>query len=1028
MRIPSDLTADPSPRRRHRARWWLIGLAIVLVVLLISLRSLAGIYTDSLWFSSVGYHNVFSTLLAIKLGLFGVFGAIFFAVLWVNLVVCDRIAGHDIVLAQEDELVRRYQQYVRPYAGRIYVALAFVIALIGASGTIGQWNNWILFRHGGDFGITDPQFGKDIGFYVFKLPFLTFIVDWTLAILIVTLAVTLVFHYFNGGIQPQRGLPRVRPPVKAHISVLLALIALDKAVGYIFQRWSLVNAQDGYVNGAGYTDVHARLPAELLLAVVSVFAALILLYNIRQQGWTLPVLAIGIWAFVALVVGIIYPALLQTLKVTPAQSSLEAPYIQRNITATRDAYGLTNVKVHSFPASTSITAAQTVAASPTIANIRQWDPDPTISLQTFQRQQAIKSYYQFPALGVDRYTVGGQRTPVLIGVREISSANVPSPSWVNIHLQYTHGNGAAVALANQTNSSNPVYTVQGVPPTSSQGLPAITQPSVYFALGESGYVVANTKQEEVDYQLNGTSVESHYSGTGGVQLSSIFTRAAFALRLGDFNLLISSQITNKSRIMFVRDPVAMAQKAAPFLSFDHDPYAVINKNGGIDWVVDGYTTTANYAYSQNADTQQVAIGSTLPASYNYVRNSVKVVIDAYSGKMTFYDADPKDPIIQAYSAAFPHMFQPLSKMSPQLQAHLRYPEDIFSVQSAIYGRYHLVNPQNFYAASNAWQLSPTAGAGPQSQALLAENTYNNQGQLVSTTPARMAPQYQVYSLPNTAQQVFTVSDGFVPASQSTLSGSNQNFNLTAWMVGLSDPGQYGQLDLYETPQGTAGPANADAEISANSTVSKDISLLDTKGSEVLLGETLMVPISNSMVYLRPLYVAATTNPQPQLEYVVAVLGKNVEIDTSLSAVLSDLLQTTVSLPGTGVPSSGTVPTAVSGFLSAAQTDYSNALAALKAGNLAGFQTDIQAMQQAITQAQQVIGTPKSPSTTTTTTPPKVGKASTKKSTSTTSSTLTTTPSTSPTSSSTTTVPTSTEPKGGATTTSTTAAPAQAARG
>jgi uncharacterized membrane protein (UPF0182 family) len=1030
VRIPSDLTADPSPRRRHRARWWLIGFAVVLVILLISLRSLAGIWTDSLWFSSVDYHNVFSTLLAIKLGLFGVFGAIFFAVLWVNLVVCDRIAGHDIVLAQEDELVRRYQQFVRPYAGRIYVALAFVLALIGASGTIGQWNNWILFRHGGNFGVTDPQFGKDIGFYVFKLPFLTFIVDWTLAILIVTLAVTLVFHYFNGGIQPQRGLPRVRPPVKAHISVLLALIALDKAVGYIFQRWSLVNAQDGYVNGAGYTDVHARLPAELLLAVVSVFAALILLYNIRQQGWTLPVLAIGIWAFVALVVGIIYPALLQTLKVTPAQSSLEAPYIQRNITATRDAYGLNDVKVHQFPASNTISPSQTVASTATIGNIRQWDPDPSISLQTFQRQQGIRSYYSFPALGVDRYTSGGQLTPVLIGVRTISASNVPSPSWVNTHLQYTHGNGAAVALASQTNSNNPVYAVQQVPPTSSAGLPAIKQPSVYFGLGETGYVVANTKQAEVDYQVNGTNVESHYSGTGGVQLSSIFARAAFALRLGDFNLLISSQITSKSRIMFVRDPVAMAQKAAPFLSFDHDPYAVINNNGDIDWVVDGYTTTANYAYSQNAGSQQVAIGSTLPASYNYVRNSVKVVIDAYSGKMTFYDADPKDPILQAYSAAFPHMFVPLSQMSPELQAHLRYPEDIFSTQSAIYGRYHLTNPQQFYAASNAWQLSPTAGAGPQSQALLAQNTYNNQGQLVSTTPARMAPQYQVYSLPSTSKQVFTVSDGFVPASQSSLSGSNQNFNLTAWMVGLSDPSQYGatsQLKLYETPQGTTGPANADAEISANSTVSKDISLLDTKGSEVLLGETLMVPIADSMVYLRPLYVAASTNPQPQLEYVVAVLGKNVQIDTSLSNVLSDLLQNTVSLPsGTGVPSTGTVPTAVSGYLTQAQTDYTNALAALKAGNLAGFQSDIQAMQQQITQAQQVIGTsaPASTTTTTTTAPPKVGKTSTKKTTGTTSSTLTTTPSSS---SSTTTVPTSTEPKGGVTTTSTTIASA-AARG
>jgi uncharacterized protein len=1021
VRIPSDLTTDPLPRRRHRARWWLIGFVVVLVILLVSLRSLAGLYTDSLWFSSVGYHNVFSTLLVIKLGLFGVFGAIFFAILWVNLVVCDRIAGHDIVLAQEDELVRRYQQYVRPYAGRIYVALAFVLALIGASGTIGQWNNWILFRHGGNFGVTDPQFHKDIGFYVFDLPFLTFVVDWTLAILIVTLAVSLVFHYFNGGIQPQRGLPRVRPPVKAHISVLLALIALDKAAGYVLQRWSLVNAQDGYVNGAGYTDVHARLPAETLLVYVSVFAAAILLFNIRRQGWTLPVLAVGIWAFVALVVGIIYPALLQALKVTPAQSSLEAPYIQRNITATRDAYNLNNVAVHTFPATTTISASQAVLATPTIANIRQWDPDPSISLQTFLRLQSIRSYYTFPSLGVDRYTASGALTPVLVGVRQISSGNVPSPSWVNVHLQYTHGNGAAVALANQTNSANPVFAVQGVPPQSSNGLPAITQPSVYFGLGESGYVVVNSKQTEVDYEQNGTSVQSHYKGGGGVQLSSIFTRAAFALRLGDFNLLISSQITNKSRIMFVRDPVAMAQKAAPFLTFDHDPYAVINNNGHIDWVVDGYTTTANYAYSQNASSQQVAIGSNLPPSYNYVRNSVKVIIDAYSGKMTFYDADPKDPILQAYSAAFPNMFVPLSKLSPQLQAHLRYPPDIFSIQSAIYGRYHLTNAQAFYAANNAWQLSPTAGAGPQSQALLAENTYNNQGQLVSTTPARMAPQYQVYALPNTnpSQQVFTVSDGFVPASQSTLSGSNQNFNLTAWMVGLSDPGHYGQLDLYETPQGATGPANADAEISADPTVSKDISLLDQRGSQVLLGETLMVPIANSMVYLRPLYVAATTNPQPQLAYVVAVLGKNVKIDGSLQAVLGDLLQTTVTLPtgSGGVPSSGTVPAAVAGYLQQAQADYDNALAALKADNLATFQTDIQAMAQQITQAQQVLSPGASTTTTTTTTTlPKIkpGKTSTKSgSTSTTTSSRSTS----------TTVPTSTGPSGGSSTTSSTVASA-----
>ena len=1001
----------------------MIGFVVVIIILLVSLRSLAGLYTDSLWFSSVDLHNVFSTLLAIKLGLFGVFGAIFFAILWVNLVVCDRIAGHDVVLAQDDELVRRYQQFVRPYSGRIYVGLAFVLALIGASGTVGQWNNWILFLHGGNFGVTDPQFHKDIGFYVFDLPFMTFIVDWTLAILIVTLAVSLVFHYFNGGIQPQRGLPRVRPPVKAHISVLLALIALDKAAGYVLQRWSLVNSQDGYVNGAGYTDVHARLPAETLLIYVSIFAAVILLFNIRRQGWTFPVLAIGIWAFVALVVGIIYPALLQTLKVTPAQSSLEAPYIQRNITATRDAYNLNNVQVQQFPANTTISASQTVVAAPTIDNIRQWDPDPTISLQTFQRLQGIKSYYSFPSLGVDRYTLSGQRTPVLIGVRDISSAGVPSPSWVNTHLQYTHGNGAAVALSNQTTSNSPVFAVQDVPPSSSNGMPGITQPNVYFGAGETGYVVANSKQLEVDYQQkDGTNIESHYSGSGGVQLSSIFTRAAFALRLGDFNLLISSQITSKSRIMFIRDPVSMAQTAAPFLTFDHDPYAVINggpgpDHGHIDWIVDGYTTTANYAYSQNADTQQVAVGSSLPGSYNYVHNSVKVVIDAYSGKMTFYDTDPKDPILQAYSAAFPNMFTPLSKMPASLQAHLRYPPDIFSIQSAIYGRYHLKQPGAFYAASNAWQLSPTAGAGPQSQALLAQNTYNNQGQLVSTTPARMSPQYQVYSLPGTApgQQVFTVSDGFVPAAQANLSGNNQNFNLTAFMVGLADPGQYGKLKLYEVPQGTAGPANADAEISANKTVSSDITLLDQHGSEVLLGETLMVPIGNSMVYLRPLYASPTTNPQPQLQYVIGVLGKNVQIDSSLSATLSDLLQTTVTLPsGSGVPSTGTVPAAVAGLLQQAQTDYNNALAALKNQNLAQFQSDLNLMSAAINQAQEVLGTPVpgSTSTTTTTTVPSVKGGKTKK----TGTTTTTAPHGLTT---TTSVATSTEPKTSTSSTTTT---------
>jgi uncharacterized membrane protein (UPF0182 family) len=992
VRIPKDLSTARSPRSRRRARWWIIGAVVVFIILLASLRTLASIYTDGLWFSSVGYHNVFSTLLVVKLGLFGVFGAIFFVVMWVNLVVCDRLASEDLGAVQKDELVRRYQQIVRPYAGRLYVALAIVMALIAASGTIGEWQNWILFRHGGNFGIKDPQFGKDIGFYVFKLPFLNFIVDWTLAILIVTLIVSVIFHYLNGGILPQRGIPRVRPAVKAHLSVLLALIALTKAVGYILQRWGQVNAHDGFVNGAGYTDVHARLPAELLLVVVSIFAAAILLFNIRRQGWTLPVLAVGIWAFVALVVGVIYPALLQTLKVTPAQSSLEAPYIKRNIAATTNAYDLQHVAVKSFTATTNVSATTVAQSAATLKNIRLWDPDQSITLQTFQRQQAIKSYYQFQSLGVDRYTVGAQVTPVLIGVRDISPGNLPSQSWVNQHLQYTHGNGAAVALANRAQSNgNPTYGVKDVPPTSSHGLPKITQPNVYFAAGESGYVVADTKQLELNYQKgNGTNIESHYSSTGGVQVSSLLKRAAFALRLGDFNLLISDQITDKSRIMFVRDPVQIAQKAAPFLTFNQNPYAVVN-DGQIYWIVDGYTTTNQYPYSQNADTQQVASGSSLPGSYNYVRNSVKVVINAYTGTTTFYNADPSDPILQAYEAAFPNMFTPLSKMSPGLKAHLRYPPDIFSIQSAIYGRYHLKSPSQFYSASNAWQLSPTAGAGPQSQSLQVQVTFNQQGQEVSSSPSRMAPLYQVTALPGSSSQsqAFTVTDAYVPATQSNTSGAN-NPNLSAFMVGTSDPGDYGQLTVYQTPQGTTGPANADAYIQQNQTVSKDITLLNHDGSRVLLGNTLMVPVGQSIVYLRPLYVASSSIPQPQLTYVIGVLGQKVVIKSTVAQTLSSLLHTAVSSGGTQGnptgPSTGpsTVPVAVQQDLEAAQTDYMNALTALQASDLGTYQTDINAMQQKITDAQNALAAANTTTTTTTTTtlPPKSTKSKTKTPTST----------------------------------------------
>ncbi len=958
---------------RHRARWWLLGIAVLLVILLASLRSLATVYTDRLWFSSPSIHltGVFDTLLGVKVGLFASFGGLFFVLLWVNLVVCDRISSAAEGSDPEDELVRRYQRLVRPYANRIYAALSVVVALIAAAGTIGEWQNWLLFTHGQSFGWKDPQFGMDASFYVFKLPFLEFLVNWLIVSLIVVLVFTAVFHYLNGGIRTQRARPRVRPVVKAHLSVLLALIALAKAAGYVLARYQLVTSTNGFVEGAGYTDVHARIPALELLFWISLAAAAVLVWNIRRQGWTLPVLAVGLWAFVALVIGVIYPAIAQAI-VNPSQNSKEAPYIARNIAATRYAYGISsrNLVTSNFPASTTLTATQVIENSSTLSNIRLWDPDPQISLPTVQKLQYAHGYYTFQGLAVDRYVIDGRLQPVLVGVRQVNQSGIASPTWVNTHLQYTHGEGIVLAEADAaTAKGDPEFAVKNVPPTSIKGAPKVKQPDVYFGINYPGYVVANTKEDEI-----GTG-NPHYQGNGGVQLSSFLRRAAFAIRLGDFNLLISGQITPNSRIMFVRDVLNMARKAAPFLSWDSDPYPVL-ANGHIYWVVDGYTTTANFPYSQNADSVLVPQGGGLPGSYNYVRNSVKLVINAYSGKMTFYAMD-NDPVLRTYESAFPGMFTSASNMPTAIRQHLRYPEDMFSVQAALYGRYHLSSPNAFYNADGAWTLSPTAGAGSSSQALQVTLTTNPQGQTISGSVAPMAPIYQVFQLPGQTSQSFTITDAYVPFNTGTTSQ-----NLSAFMVGTYAAGSGGKLHVYVTPGGQdVGPALAESEIQQDSTVSQDITLLDQHGSSVLLGNILMIPVANSVIYVRPLYVESSGNPQPELTYVISVLGQDVQIKPTVQQSLEALLQ----VPTVGSGSSGTNPStlgsataqAVDQYLQQAQGYYQAAQSALQTGGsnaLSQYQADIEAMASALDQAEVLLnpsGTKNpAPTTTTTTTPPK----------------------------------------------------------
>lgn len=956
MRNPQDITSSPpSPKRPRRmtTRRWLVILAVLVLLVLLFLRSLAAIYTDYLWFGSVHLSEIWNRLLAVKAGLFVGFGAVFFVGLWTSLAVVDHLAPTELALGPEDELVRRYQQTVAPRNVLVRTIVSALVAAIAASGTIGQWRHWLLFRDGVTFPATDPQFHKNIGFFVFTLPFLSYLIGWLFVSLLVITIISGIAHYLNGGIRVQNNTLRVASQVKVHLSVLLALIAIVKAAGYYIQRYTLDFSTQGYVQGAGYTDVHARLPAITLLIWISLAAAVILLYNIKRRGWALPIVAVGLWAFVALVVGTIYPALVQALKVNPAQDVLESPYIARNIAATRTAYSLNNIKTQPFAASQNLTPSVIDANAANLNSVRIWDP--SLTNATFQKLQAIRSYYSFNTLATNRLSVNGQTTPVVIGVRQLNSGDLPAQGWVNVHLQYTHGYGAVVTPANVAKADgNPIFGIQDVPPVSSPGYPTIKQPSVYYGVDNPGWVVADTRQPEIDYQLpSGAEQESHYQGTGGVKLTSFLTRAAFAIRFGDFNLLISNLITSKSRVMFVRGIRERVGKAAPFLRLGSNPYPIV-WHGQIFWIEDAYTTSDHYPYSQNANTSALPAGSGLQTPFNYVRNSVKVLVNAYTGKMTFYAVDQTDPILRTWERAFPGMFTPASRMPRSLQALLRYPKDMFTVQAAMYGRYHITNPQAFYNAGDAWNISQSPGAGAPQAALATTYTTNAQGIPVSTGHlARMAPLYETFQTPGASRVTFNLIDAFVPVSS-----GDQIQTLSGFMVARyprGDPGS-GQLTVYVTPRGQSidGPALIDARISATPSISKAISLLNTNGSSVILGNVLMIPVGQAMVYVRPLYVQSSRNALPELKDVIAVYGTQAAMGATLQAALQGVFSAPIAIgQSSGAPVSAGISAQERQLIAEAGSLYSQAQAALAAGNLGAYQSDVEQVGAIVSQLQQL---------------------------------------------------------------------------
>ncbi|MGZ4675673.1 MAG: UPF0182 family membrane protein [Acidimicrobiia bacterium] len=935
MRVP-PMQRNRSGDRRFRIRAWMVILVVVLVGLFLSARSLAGFYTDYLWFDSVGFGSTWRGLLWARFAPAAVFSAVFFVLMLASLTIAERLQPGTRALGPEDEMLARYQQSVAPYSGRIRVLISLLFALLAGGSVAGEWQRWVLFTHAQDFGIKDPQFHLDVGFYVFRLPFLSFVFDWLFAGLIVVLVVTAVAHYLNGGIRFQSPFQRVTPQVKAHLSVILALMALVKTAQYYLARYELDFSARGVVEGASKTDVAAQLPALNLLMVISVVAAGLFVWNIFRRGWVLPVIAVGLWGFVSLVIGTVVPAVYQQFFVQPNELAKEKPYIARNITATRAAFGLDgkHLVAKSFDYRNDLTATDLTNDSQTISNARLWDP--TVIASNFQIFQSLQTYYRFPDADTDRYVVDGQERQVQASARELNSDDLPSQSWVNRHVVYTHGYGAVVSPANSASSDGqPDFLLSDIPGT---GKIQLDRPQVYFGERLSGYTLVGAKQPEFDYTKQGRDVTTRYRGADGVGLSSWLRRAAFALRFGDQNLLISSQIRDTTKIMFRRDVVERVKAAAPFLTFDGDPYPVIT-DGRLVWVFDGFTTSDHYPYSQSQTPNE---GGAAGASFNYIRNSVKATVDAYDGTITYYVVDRKDPIIKAYRAAFPDLFTDFSKMPKDLRAHLRYPQDLFRYQTDVYRKYHITNPTTFFSGTGFWEVSADpATAGTTNDV----STVTNAPQNASSSGKRIDPLYVLTRLPGQKKEEFLILRPFVPVSK----GNSQN-RLASFMVARADPDASPRLESLEMPTGltVAGPVQVFRTINNTAAISKEFSLLNQQGSRVVQGSIQIIPVKDSLLYVQPVYVLSENGQQPAFRDVIVYYGGSAAIDKSLDAALAQFPQFQGIAPPptdtgngsgqtTNPPSTGS---SVDSLLDQANSAYEAAQKALANQNLGEYQTDI----------------------------------------------------------------------------------------
>ena len=842
-------------------------------------RAIATFFTNYLWFDSVDLNSVWIKILLTKSILVAATSLLAFAFIFINLRLAVRATPvMDIFESFESQdPLTRFREFFNERFLKYRLWGAIGLSLFLGAGASQLWEQVLLFINQKSFGVADPVFQYDVSSYVFGLPLYRLFVSWGFQLVIFTSFIIILFFIATGALQLRQGrLPEVSSGAKAHLSVLLAFVAVLKAFAYRLDSMELLYSPRGKVFGASYTDVVAHLPALNLLILISLFGAVLLLVNIKRRGWLLPATAISLWLAVSIIVGGVVPAAIQRFRVVPDELNKELPYVENHISYTRLAYGLDSIEEKSFEASPNLTDNDISDNAQTVDNIRLWDP--TVLAETYSQLQEIRAYYALDEVDVDRYRINGELTQVMVSARELDQTNLPAVGWVNERLQYTHGYGVVFSPANNVASQGqPDFYVKGVPATTTVSELEVEQPRIYF--GESAesveYVVVNSLQDEVDYPLSteGQSVAyTNYSGDGGVGIGSFFRRLGFALRYSELNLLISNQLSDDSKLIMERNVVSRVKKAAPFLYTDNDPYLALI-DGNLFWIIDMYTVSDKYPYAQPADTRRINENSGLPMNFNYLRNSVKAVVNAYDGTMNFYVVDENDPLILSYKDIFPNLFTPKSSMSSELLDHIRYPEDLFTIQSDMYRDYHMTDPRVFYADEDPWVIPSDSSTTPRVATLRGEFTE------IGFKP--MLPYYLLMSLPGESDLSYLIFQPFNPENRP---------NMQSFLVADADPENYGQLIDFRLPKGefVDGPSQVATRINQDPDISQIFTLLDQQGSSVIKGNLFVVPINQSILYYQPIYLQGEQNPLPEFKFVVVVFQDRIIMEESLSEALASV--------------------------------------------------------------------------------------------------------------------------------------------